>query len=306
MNPLRFQPMTIAEIDQLPPLTWLIEDHLPQEGLVVLYGPPASGKTFVSLSMALAVACGAPWLGVKVRRPPTYTDVVYIYAEGTRGISKRVHAWVGAQEAAPNLRHFYAIPCAVGLTQDDELREMVGQIKARALRPCLIVVDTLARCFGGRDENSTQDMNKFVSNCDMLKQELLPGCALLIVHHTGKNATIGARGSSALLGAADVEWEVSKVKGTYDHLILKNTKQKEREEFEPRSLLKFDVPGTTSATVRWAPELPAETEEKPAITWKHIIRNAYENNPKISYTEAMEISGKKHSVVCSFLKELRG
>ena len=44
----------------------------------------------------------------------------------------------------------------------------------------LIIVDILARTFGGHNENSTQDMNHFINNCDMLKSNER---SVIIVHH---------------------------------------------------------------------------------------------------------------------------
>ncbi|MBS4163217.1 hypothetical protein PRO82_000515 [Candidatus Protochlamydia amoebophila] len=53
-------------------------------------------------------------------------------------------------------------------------------------KPALIVIDTLARNFGGGDENKTQDMNKFIFSIDMYIR--LPfSCCVLIVYHTGHN-----------------------------------------------------------------------------------------------------------------------
>ena len=77
----RFRPLTLKEMADLPPPEWLIEGLVPQDGLVVLYGEPRAGKSFVALDWGLSVATGVPWLGHEVRSG----EVVYIYAEGTRG-----------------------------------------------------------------------------------------------------------------------------------------------------------------------------------------------------------------------------
>lgn len=251
----QLRPLDEDEIAQLPKLTWLIDQHLPENGLGVIYGQPKSGKTFVAVSMACAVAAGVPWLGERVPRAGT---VVYIYAEGWRSTHKRVQVWK-AYHNIPRLARFYAIPCPVAIPDEQDLTTMCSAIAGRGIAPDLIVIDTLARCFGGLNESSTQDMSKFVESCDSLRMDAFPGCSVLIVHHSGKNEAAGARGSNALLGAVDVEWEVCKGE-SYNHLILRNTAQKEREEFEPRSLEKFDVTlpnGEISATIRWS-DAPAE------------------------------------------------
>ena len=71
-----------------------------------------------------------------------------------------------------------------------------------------MVFDTLAHCFGGNDENSAEDMGAFIQDCDAIKQRT--GATVIVVHHSGKNEEAGARGSSALRGALDVELMVKK------------------------------------------------------------------------------------------------
>jgi RecA-family ATPase len=216
----RFRPQTLKEIATLPPLTWLIERHVPEDGLIVLYGEPNAGKTFIALDWALSVAAGTPWLGRQVQAG----EVVYVYAEGSRGILQRCEAWRqerGLAEVPPDFR---AVACPVNMLEPIEWGSLLAAIIDAGLNPRLIVLDTLARCFGAGDENQTRDMNAFVHGCDKLRQ-WFPGASVLVVHHTGKNAERGARGSIALTAAADVEFQVepSAVGG----IKLRNTKQKD-------------------------------------------------------------------------------
>lgn len=60
----RFRLMSAAELMSLPPPRWLVANHLPVEGLAVLYGPPGGGKSFVALDLALSIATGLDWLGI--------------------------------------------------------------------------------------------------------------------------------------------------------------------------------------------------------------------------------------------------
>ena len=71
-----------------------------------------------------------------------------------------------------------------------------------------IVLDTLARCMGEADENSARDMGRFVNRCSLIEKRY--GCVVVVVHHVGKDASRGARGSNALNGAADVTLLVEK------------------------------------------------------------------------------------------------
>ena len=65
----------------------------------------------------------------------------------------------------------------------------------------MIVIDTLARNFGAGNENSTEDMNRFVASIDRYLREEF-GSAILLVHHTGHaihaRQTIGHGGQPAI------------------------------------------------------------------------------------------------------------
>ena len=73
MRPDRFKLLSLDEIDDLPPLKWLIEGLVPAGSLAVLYGAPKVGKSFLALDWALCTAAGKPWLGRKVPKG----DVVF-------------------------------------------------------------------------------------------------------------------------------------------------------------------------------------------------------------------------------------
>ncbi|MCP5682603.1 helicase RepA family protein, partial [Klebsiella pneumoniae] len=74
----------------------------------------------------------------------------------------------------------------------------------------LIIFDTLARCYGNLDENNSQDMGRLIVGCDAIKNGT--SASVLLVHHSGKDETKGARGSSSLKAALDVEFNVKKDK----------------------------------------------------------------------------------------------
>lgn len=223
---------TTSALLRLPDPTWLIERLYPTGAFVVLYGPPGHGKSFVALDWSLHIATGQLWQGLPARQGP----VIYIAAEGRGGLALRVDAWLThhrIQDDPPIL--FSLQPLDLSDTGADELITACQAIILNGegpheLFPALIVVDTLARCFGG-DENETADMARFVANIDTLRQEL--HATVLIVHHVGKDRDRGERGSSVLRGAADTMIRSSKLgKELKDGLRLKCSKQKEAPEFE--------------------------------------------------------------------------
>lgn len=174
--------------------------HLVGPGeLVVGYGAPKSGKTFFAADLGLSVAAGLEWFGHRVHAGL----VLYIASEMGARMQRRVHAWLERHhlDDVP----FVIVPRAVNLLDELDVERLFMTLDALVAtrgRPVLIVVDTLARSMVGGDENSAQDMGRAVSVGDRLRDTL--GAATLLVHHAGKDIAKGSRGSSALLGAADV------------------------------------------------------------------------------------------------------
>ena len=65
----------------------------------------------------------------------------------------------------------------------------------------VVFLDTLNRAAPTADENSSKDMGEILSAAKLL-QSLINGLVVL-VHHTGKDATKGLRGHSSLFAALD-------------------------------------------------------------------------------------------------------
>jgi hypothetical protein len=214
----------------------------------VLYGPPGAGKSFLALDWSMSVDQGRKWSGRQVRRGTT----IYICAEGTSGLKLRVGAWLAAVSAEAKGLLIY--PKALNVVSANDRQGLVAALRERDAAPCLIVIDTLNRCFGGLDENSTADMTQFVGGLDDLRSQF-PEATILVVHHSGKDRTRGERGSTVLRAAADTVIRVDKHGRT---LTLKCEKQKDGEEFKDlRLTLKIvDLGDRTSCVLR-----PASGEE---------------------------------------------
>jgi hypothetical protein len=75
-------------------------------------------------------------------------------------------------------------------------------------KPDVIVIDTLSATTPGGNENSGEDMGRVLSHCKLLHRKT--GALVVLIHHSGKDATKGARGWSGLRAAADAEIEVTR------------------------------------------------------------------------------------------------
>lgn len=201
-----------AILDRKSTVVPLVKGLIYQRELVVPYGAPGSGKTFVVLNLALAIASDAPtWAG----RKATGGQVVYVAGEGVRGIHNRIRAWArsrpgGERVALDGLsERFRVFEGAPQFLDDASWHAFRDELLAAIPNPRLVIFDTLSRCLAGRDENSAEAMSAAVGRLDELR--LQTGAAVLLVHHTGKDGQ-KERGSSALRGAADVMFKVTKDK----------------------------------------------------------------------------------------------
>jgi len=74
--------------------------------------------------------------------------------------------------------------------------------------PDIVVIDTLNRALQG-DENSSEDMAKFIRAADAIRTAF--GCLVLLIHHCGVVGT-RPRGHTSLAGADDVQIAVERDK----------------------------------------------------------------------------------------------
>jgi hypothetical protein len=72
----------------------------------------------------------------------------------------------------------------------------------------VLCIDTFAASTPGMVENTAEDMTKALAALKRIQREF--GCAVLLVHHSGKDKERGMRGHSSLEGALDFIIEVSR------------------------------------------------------------------------------------------------
>jgi len=210
----------------LPPPTWLMDKLIPENGLVGLYGAPSGGKSFVALDWAMSISEGIPWLGrFKTKQAP----VIYIAAEGGRGIQKRAREWMRAHDKS-DLPAMYWLLSPLYVREEGMVEAFIEELEKRDVFPGLVVFDTLSRSFGNGDENSSADMGHFIDS--VMRLAVGRHMSALIVHHT--NAT-GARerGHSAFRGNLDAMFSCIAEKngdGRIVRITLANDKQKDDVE----------------------------------------------------------------------------
>ncbi len=181
--------------------TWLIDAVIPEAPITMIYGASGSGKTFVALDMAAAIATGTVWRGRAVKQTP----VLYVCAEGATGFKMRLRAYQAAK--GTSLTHMSVL---AGVTPDlrsaAEMQELINAVEGQEFG--VMVIDTLAASAPGANENSSEDMGRVLHHCKHL--HIATGASIILVHHSGKDDSKGSRGWSGLKGNVDAEIEVAR------------------------------------------------------------------------------------------------
>lgn len=248
---------------------WLVNKLIPANGLAVMYGKPGTYKSFVAIYLSAHVAAGLPTLS---GRTTQQGDVVYIAAEGRGGLHQRWAALRSRYEI-PNETPLYFVEASLDLRESNQdFLDLVAAIQQRSAVPRLIVIDTLARTFGGGDENDASEMSQFIGTIGALQDQF--GCAVMAIHHSGKDESRGMRGSSALLGAADVVLFLSRdMEAEGGNIFVQKMKDGEdgiSEQFSATPWTDPDDPEVTSLIIE--PGAP----EKPQITGSNSKQNVFE------------------------------
>jgi len=180
--------------------TWLIPNMIPANGIGMIYGESGSYKSFLALDMALCLSFGIPgqW-----GAPPVKNDVLFLAGEGPVATAKkRWPAWLEWQGIDKREDHRFLIKDRVPFFSDASAWENVkADVAELGAKPSLIVIDTLTRLLTGLDENSAKDASMVTNFMEQLARYY--ECFVLAVHHTGKDQSKGARGSSAFYANMD-------------------------------------------------------------------------------------------------------
>lgn len=223
----RVKDIRLADLRDRPRPRYLLGGMIPEESLVVLYGAPGCGKSFMAIDWALCVQAGIPWR-LRPRESVRKGQVVYMAFEGQGGLRDRVRAWEAvnegnADEARFVEEHFWDYGDRfVGGTV-----AMLEYLRCLPDRPAFIVIDTLARAMIGADENKANEVSIFLRCLDAMRKRTR--ATILLVHHASKGGDV--RGSTALKGAADVVLRLYVTDA--DINTLKSEKVKDGMDIEP-------------------------------------------------------------------------
>lgn len=184
---------------QIPRPEFYIQDILPKQGVMLVYGNPKVKKSWLVQYTAYCISIGEEWLGFRTEQ----ARVLLAQFE----ISPLAYAW-RLRDMARNFELqpqmlYETSPMLMYLDDDENYNRFMAVI--RRIEPKVIILDCLAACFGG-DENSGADMARLIERISVLKAEC--ESSVILVHHTNKNllstsSVDRARGHSRLAGWVD-------------------------------------------------------------------------------------------------------
>lgn len=189
-----YKPLDLSR--QPPPVQWLAWEQLALGDVTVLLGESNVGKSFLTLSLALAVAQGGKWLGLPIEPG----RVLYVDEENPEDvIYDRLRRLGMTEEGQRNIHYLWNQRVRLDRDPDKLLDDALN------LQPKLIVLDSLARIHS-QDENSAGAMSALYDNgIKPLARET--GACVVLLHHTSKtdstSSYMRSRGSGDITASAD-------------------------------------------------------------------------------------------------------
>lgn len=195
--------LTFEQLKTIPRSAYIVKNLIGSRDVGLMYGSSMAGKTFLAIDLLWHIANGKDWYGYRIKTP---SPVVYFALEGKGGITKRVTA-LERKYGKASMDNFLFMVKTIDLTDTLQVEAWAKAINDRGLINPIVAIDTVAQASVGIDENTSGGMGMIIAGAQRLAQ--LIGGTVILVHHTGKDASRGARGWSGLKGAMDFQIEVS-------------------------------------------------------------------------------------------------
>jgi AAA domain len=189
---------------------WLVKHLLPKCGVGLIHGQPGSFKTICALDLSLSVMTDQPFAGqYKVKRKGA---VLYIACEGGGTPKGRLAVIAKHRDGPDDLPFAFREDCPrlIEPMSKKALAALVAEAAAHVKEVygadlALVVIDTYATAAGLNSAGDDNDAAVTTRAQEALRHlAKTTGMMVLVVDHQGKNAELGARGSSAKEGSADV------------------------------------------------------------------------------------------------------
>lgn len=278
--------------------------------LNMVYAPSGKGKTFVALSLSIAVATGGEFLGWKAEKP---RSVLYIDGEmGAEKMALRLEGILNANEQElkrrPDLSNFHFI------VEDEFEERMVPDMSEPANFPYysarmedkdFIVIDNLQCCseIQGPQDNDYRRWRRMRNLLQPLRND---GKTILLVHHANKSGqqegfADKTRAMDVILAIKECNYNVDTVAENYFELHFEKGRELKKSERQPLFVEQIYTEVKADGTI--SPNSTTLSPVRyPLLTWRHqpltevhkkICNNirARSTYPKATYKELAYMLG---------------
>jgi hypothetical protein len=178
---------------------WLVEELWGARAVGVIGGAPKCAKTWLGLDLALSVATGTACLG-RYAVPEPGPVLVYLAEDALLVVRQRIEGMARHRSLDLAGVEIHVITAPVLRLDRGPDRARLWET-TRRLRPRLLVLDPLVRLHG-IDENHAGEVAELLAYFRSLQRQL--DLAVLLVHHTRKNAAGGVAAGVGLRGSGDI------------------------------------------------------------------------------------------------------
>lgn len=192
---------------------WLIPDLILQGALVCLAGDAGTGKSYLSYTLAMAIASGCPALGGLIPAGEPRKVLYFDQENGGQDRDKYLRrVWLGLAEGnggvVPDLgllqENFWPLSFVLGSEGwQDVVTQAIEQVEPRAM-----FFDTATPAFAILEENSNSEATQAISSLRKLMALTDPVASSIVLKHAKTRTEKGTgqrtmRGAKAWKGAAD-------------------------------------------------------------------------------------------------------
>lgn len=176
---------------------WLVTDLWAASGVGVIGGHPKSGKSWLGLELATAVATATPCLG-RFHVPAQGSALVYLAEDALHSVKERLVSLCAQRNVAIEELDVHVITApTLRLDRVSDIQRLDNTLAE--ICPRLLLLDPLVRLHSG-DENSSMDISRLLDSLRALQRK--HDTAIILVHHTRKSG--GTRQGQALRGSSDL------------------------------------------------------------------------------------------------------
>lgn len=251
---------------QLPETRWIVPEILP-EGLTVLAGMPKTGKSWLALDVATAVAGGGRALGSLECEPGS---ALLIGLEDSLARLQRRHRMLLGEEGDPPLLLDMAVRWP---RQNEGGIETIEAWLDTHPDGRLVVVDTWARFKPARGKGAGAYEADYAEIEPIQRLAAERRIAVVLIHHAKKNPADDwineLSGSTGLTGAADTIMLLKKTRGELDAILHVTGRDVEEQE----KALRFDATHGQWVMVGEATEYQHNTEKNGVL---EVLRKSQE------------------------------